>query len=125
MSDFPQTGQAWPWDHGLCPECILTYPFKAQEGCLSCGGSGWVAEKRTRGTAAEGSQDYMDIGIMLHKLPMRQRQAVEAWIFLGELHDMDQREMLKKIKVRPALFRKRLCAALNTLARAFRAGRLL
>ena len=125
ISDFPKTGQAWPWDHGLCPDCVLTFPFKAQDDCLSCGGSGWVAEKRARGTAAEGNQDWMDVGLHLHRLPMRQRQAIEAWIFMGELQERSQQEILRKIRSRPALFRKRLCAGLQTLARAFKTRGLL
>lgn len=115
-SDFPQTGAAWPWDNSLCPACVLSYPFEAQADCPVCGGEGEVAERRIRGTAAEGNQDWHDIGLQLFRLPIRQRQAVEAWIWLGEIHRWRQHDILKKLRTSRRLFRQRLCAGLMALA---------
>jgi len=84
-----------------------------------------VAGRRARGTATDISLEQLDVALMLHRLPFRRRRAVEAWIYLGEVREMDLKEILNRLRIRPVLFRKRLCAGLTTLARAFRQGRLL
>jgi len=125
LSRFPRIGRIWPWESGLCPVCMLRWPYEARPDCPFCGGTGQVAERRARGTAIDIGEEQLDVALMLHRLPVRQRRVVEAWIYLGELWDMDLKQILTRLRTRPVLFRKRLCAGLMTLARAFRQGRLL
>lgn len=123
-SDFPTPGPAWPWEHGDCPLCVLIFPFEAQADCPLCCGAGEVAERKTRGTAAEGNQDWHDIGLALFRLPTRQRQAVEAWCYLGEYHHVRTKRIIRKLRTRPVLFRRRLCQGIIALAKHFREANL-
>jgi hypothetical protein len=120
----PRAGQIWPWEHGLCPARLLP-PFEEDKECLICGGSGWVAEKKTRGTASNDGTFLLDIGLLLGRLPVMQERSVTIWILCGELEELDIREILHRIRIGRALFRKRLCSGLHQVAQDMRREQLL
>lgn len=73
----------WPWDSSLCPLCVLNpNHFKVIKKCELCWGNGNVGMRRIRGT---GSDDIMDLGEMLVKLPVRWRTAVERWTLYADI----------------------------------------
>lgn len=120
----PRVGQMWPWEHGLCPGRLVP-PFENQKDCPICGGSGWVAEKKTRGTASSDGTFFLDMAILLGRLPAMQLRSISIWILLGELEERSVKEILNQTRTGRRLFRKRLCGGLHQVAQAMRRERLL
>lgn len=75
--NLPLISAWWPWDSSLCPLCVLNpRHFKILKNCSLCWGEGNVGMRRIRGSK---SDDIMDLGETLIKLPARWRTAVERW----------------------------------------------